>query len=43
MTFQGYQRLLRINAAFKQLKQGKTLENSAYEAGYQSTVGYNTA
>jgi AraC family transcriptional regulator, regulatory protein of adaptative response / methylated-DNA-[protein]-cysteine methyltransferase len=39
MTFQGYQRLLRINAAYKQMKAGTKVEHSAYDNGYESVSG----
>jgi AraC family transcriptional regulator, regulatory protein of adaptative response / methylated-DNA-[protein]-cysteine methyltransferase len=40
MTFQGYQRLLRINAAYKQIKAGGKVEHSAYDNGYESVSGF---
>jgi AraC family transcriptional regulator, regulatory protein of adaptative response / methylated-DNA-[protein]-cysteine methyltransferase len=39
MTFQGYQRLLRINAAYKQMKAGGKVEHSAFDNGYESVSG----
>ncbi|WP_163935464.1 bifunctional transcriptional activator/DNA repair enzyme AdaA [Paraferrimonas sp. SM1919] len=40
MTFQAYQRMLRVNAAILELKQGARTIDSALEAGYQSLSGF---
>lgn len=43
ITFQAYQRMIRINTAFQQLKAGKPVTASAYEAGYESLSGFGYA
>jgi AraC family transcriptional regulator of adaptative response/methylated-DNA-[protein]-cysteine methyltransferase len=40
MTFQAYQRLLRLNTAFKRLQQGETVTETAFSAGYESLSGF---
>ncbi|MFV2061756.1 MAG: bifunctional transcriptional activator/DNA repair enzyme AdaA [Gammaproteobacteria bacterium] len=41
MTFHGYQRLLRINTAFRKMQKGETISNSAFDSGYHSLSGFN--
>lgn len=41
MTFQGYQRMLRINTAFKKLEEGSSVTHTAYEVGFESLSGFN--
>jgi len=41
MTFQTYQRMLRINAAYKQIKNGSSIADAAMESGYDSISGFN--
>jgi AraC family transcriptional regulator of adaptative response/methylated-DNA-[protein]-cysteine methyltransferase len=41
MTFQSYQRMLRINAAFNNIKQGQTVTNTAFDNGFESLSGFN--
>lgn len=41
ITFQAYQRMLRINAAFASIKNGETITNSAFDSGYCSLSGFN--
>jgi len=41
MTFQSYQRMLRINAAFNSIKKGKTITHSAFDNGFESLSGFN--
>ncbi len=41
MTFQAYQRLLRINAAYQKIQGGISVINSALESGYDSLSGFN--
>ncbi len=41
MTFQSYQRLLRINSAFTSIRKGETITNSAFDSGYESLSGFN--
>lgn len=40
MTFQAYQRMLRINSAFQELKKGKQVTDSAFNSGYNSLSGF---
>lgn len=40
MTFQAYQRMIRINTAFQELKNGKSVTSSAYDSGYESLSGF---
>ena len=41
MTFQSYQRMLRINAAYTSIKKGETITNSAFDSGFDSLSGFN--
>jgi len=41
MTFQAYQRMLRINTAYRNIENGKTVLESALESGYSSLSGFN--
>ena len=41
MTFQSYQRMLRINSAFNNIKQGQTVTHSAFNNGFESLSGFN--
>ena len=43
MTFQSYQRFLRINKAFGQMKYGSGAASAAYENGYESLSGFNSS
>ena len=43
MTFQGYQRSLRISQAFQELKQGEKVVTAAFDAGYDSLSGFTEA
>ncbi|MEO1513750.1 MAG: methylated-DNA--[protein]-cysteine S-methyltransferase [Bacteroidota bacterium] len=40
ITFQAYQRMYRINNAYKELKDGKTTTATAFDAGYESLSGF---
>ena len=40
MTFQAYQRLLRINSAFNNIKNGDKVIEAAFENGYDSLSGF---
>jgi AraC family transcriptional regulator of adaptative response/methylated-DNA-[protein]-cysteine methyltransferase len=40
MTFQGYQRQLRINAAMQELNSGSSASQTAFSAGYESLSGF---
>ena len=40
MNFHTYQRLLRINSAFNQIKEGETITKSAFDSGYESLSGF---
>lgn len=41
MTFQSYQRMVRINAAFTSIQKGETVTNSAFDSGFESLSGFN--
>ncbi|NIG55709.1 bifunctional transcriptional activator/DNA repair enzyme AdaA [Chitinophaga sp. Cy-1792] len=40
ITFHAYQRMLRINAAFKKIQQGDSVTEAAYDAGFESLSGF---
>jgi AraC family transcriptional regulator of adaptative response/methylated-DNA-[protein]-cysteine methyltransferase len=40
ITFQAYQRMLRINSAFQELQNGKSVTSTAFESGYDSLSGF---
>ncbi len=40
LTFQGYQRLLRINSAYRSLVDGSTVTDAAFNGGYESLSGF---
>ena len=40
ITFQAYQRMIRINAAYERLKRGNPVTNSAFQSGYESLSGF---
>ena len=40
VTFQAYQRMIRINLAFQELKKGNSVSDSAYASGYESLSGF---
>lgn len=41
ITFHAFQRMLRINYAFTNIKGGKTITHAAFESGYESLSGFN--
>lgn len=41
MTFHAYQRMLRINSAFKKIKNGESVTSTAFDSGYESLSGFN--
>lgn len=41
ITFHAYQRLVRINSAFLQIQNGKSVTDSAFESGFDSLSGFN--
>lgn len=43
ITFQSYQRMLRINTAFKKLVQRESVTGAAYESGFGSVSGFSDA
>jgi AraC family transcriptional regulator of adaptative response/methylated-DNA-[protein]-cysteine methyltransferase len=43
MTFQAYQRMLRINTAFNKISNGESVTNTAFELGFDSLSGFNTS
>lgn len=40
MTFHAYQRMFRLNTAFKKLQQGETVTDTAFGTGYESLSGF---
>ncbi len=40
ITFQAYQRMIRINTAFNELQEGKNVTDSAFDSGYESLSGF---
>jgi AraC family transcriptional regulator of adaptative response/methylated-DNA-[protein]-cysteine methyltransferase len=40
VTFQAYQRLMRLNHAISNIKMGESVTNAAYESGYDSLSGF---
>jgi AraC family transcriptional regulator of adaptative response/methylated-DNA-[protein]-cysteine methyltransferase len=43
ITFQSYQRMLRINSAYKKLVDGNTVSDAAFDNGYESLSGFSEA
>ncbi len=43
MTFQAYQRLLRLNQAYGQIKYGERVTDAAFQSGYDSLSGFGEA
>ena len=41
ITFQAYQRMLRINNAYNQIRGGNSVTNTAFGLGYESLSGFN--
>jgi AraC family transcriptional regulator, regulatory protein of adaptative response / methylated-DNA-[protein]-cysteine methyltransferase len=41
ITFHSYQRMIRINTAFKKIKEGAAVTSTAFDAGYESLSGFN--
>ncbi len=41
MTFQAYQRMLRLNFAFQELEQGGSVTDIAFDSGFESLSGFN--
>ncbi len=40
ITFHGYQRMLRINSAFKKIQNGQSVTSTAFDSGYESLSGF---
>lgn len=40
VTFQAYQRMFRINSAFKRIQGGETITHTAFDTGYESLSGF---
>jgi AraC family transcriptional regulator of adaptative response/methylated-DNA-[protein]-cysteine methyltransferase len=40
LTFQAYQRMIRLNTAFQELKKGASVTDTAFGAGYESLSGF---
>lgn len=43
MTFQAYQRMLRLNQAYGQIKYGERVTDAAFQSGYDSLSGFGEA
>lgn len=41
ITFHAYQRMFRINSAFKKIQNGQTVTSAAFDMGYESLSGFN--
>lgn len=41
LTFHAYQRMLRINNAFKKIASGESVTGAAFDSGYESLSGFN--
>lgn len=41
ITFHSYQRMFRINNAFKKINKGSSVTSTAFDAGYESLSGFN--
>jgi AraC family transcriptional regulator of adaptative response/methylated-DNA-[protein]-cysteine methyltransferase len=41
ITFHSYQRMFRVNSAFKKIQNGETVSSAAFDAGYESVSGFN--
>jgi len=41
ITFHSYQRMFRINSAFKKIQNGDTVTSAAFDSGYESLSGFN--
>jgi len=41
ITFHAFQRMLRINYAFTNIKNGKSITHTAFDSGYESLSGFN--
>ncbi len=41
ITFQAYQRMFRINSAFKKIQSGQTITNTAFDSGFESLSGFS--
>lgn len=40
VTFQAFQRIFRINSAFKKIQKGETVTNAAFDSGFESLSGF---
>ncbi len=43
ITFHAYQRMLRLNSAYKQLKNGSSVTSTAFDTGYESLSGFGAS
>jgi AraC family transcriptional regulator of adaptative response/methylated-DNA-[protein]-cysteine methyltransferase len=41
MTFQAYQRMMRLNNAFNKIRSGERVTNAAFDSGFESLSGFN--
>ncbi len=40
ITFHGYQRMLRVNTAYKKIKEGESVSAAAFDSGFESLSGF---
>ena len=43
MTFQAYQRMLRVNTAYFAISKGESITNTAFDLGFESLSGFNSS
>ena len=43
MTFQAYQRMLRVNTAFYKISKGESITSTAFDLGFESLSGFNSS
>lgn len=43
ITFHAYQRIFRINSAFKKIQDGETVTTTAFDSGFESLSGFNNS
>ena len=43
MTFQAYQRMLRVNTAYFKISKGESITNTAFDLGFESLSGFNSS
>ena len=43
LTFQAYQRMLRINTAYQKISKGNSISSTAFDSGFESISGFNSS